>query len=211
MENELRCISHEIRNQVSICELYTKIVKRYLEQKNIQDESIDNAIDCVTRSLKLISNTLLDLRSLDNLDLKRCSIKNILKEGINLSLIYSQDKDIKISLHCDDDYDVCIDENKFLACIVNVIKNAIEAIEEKGEINIDVTSDKSKVSVKISNNGKPIEKGIDVFKEGLTTKKTGSGLGLAICKENLKMQNGEIRLNKSDKDFTEFEILIEKY
>lgn len=210
MENQLRCISHEIRNQVSICELYTSIIKKHLENKGVQDDTTDNALSCVIRSLKLISNTLLDLRSLDNFNPSRCDVKTLLKDSINLSIIYTQEKDIEISLHCPETCDVCIDENKFMACVINIIKNAIEAIDQKGKIDIDVKID-NKVNIILSNNGSPIPKGVDVFKEGFTTKKKGSGLGLAICKSNLEKQNGKLSLIKSDEKSTDFEIVLDKY
>ena len=211
MENQLRCISHEIRNQISICELYIRIIEKKLIQKGIKDMSLDNAVNCIEKSLKLMSNSLLDLRSADNFNPKRADIKELLKNGINMSFVYSEGKDIEISLHCTKTCDIYIDENKFLACIVNIIKNATEAIDEKGKIDIftDVADDK--VSVKILNNGKPIKKGSDIFKEGFTDKKTGNGLGLAICKEYLEKQDAILKLNKSDESGTEFEIILNKY
>lgn len=211
MENQLRCISHELRNHISICELYTCIIRKNLENRNIKDETLTNAIECIISSLKLMSNTLLDLRSLDNYEPKRVDVKSILKTGINMSFVYTEDKDIEILLHCSESCDVLVDENKFLACIVNIIKNAIEAIEKKGQIDLTVSISVDKVHIKISNNGKPIPKGIDVFKEGFTDKKTGSGLGLAICKDYLKKQNATIELIKSDETVTEFEIVLNKY
>ena len=211
MENELRCISHEIRNQVSVCELYSNIIKKKLELKGIKDESIDNALDCIIRSLKLISSNLLDLRALDNFQPKRCDVKTVLKDAVNLSIVYIEEKDIEISLHCENTCDIFTDENKLLACIVNIVKNAIEAIDKKGRIDINVKIIKEKVHILISNNGEAIPKGVDVFKEGFTTKKKGSGLGLAICKSNLEKQNGSLALVKSDDKITEFEIVLEKY
>jgi signal transduction histidine kinase len=244
MQNQARCIAHEIKNQISICELYSQIIKKHLEKDNIKNPLIDNALICITRALKIMANNLIDLKTLDNLQMKKCDLREILKDAINLSTVYIQDKDIKISLELEErraggqegkpfndsslsenlhvqqsDTDlspyrpialspyVYIDENKFLACIVNIIKNAVEAIEHKGEINVS-TYINDKVHIFISNNGEPIKDIKHIFDEGFTTKKTGSGLGLAICKEYLKEQNAELKLTKSNKDLTEFQITI---
>ena len=211
MDNDLRCISHEIRNQISVCELYTQIIKKTLEKENYKNKSIDNAINCISKSLKLIGNNLIDLKSIDNTVLKRCEIKEIIKEGINLSIVYIQDKDIKINLNCKNGCDVYVDENKFLGCVINIIKNAIEAIDKKGEINIDISEDNNTVNITISNDGKPIDKNADIFEKGYTTKKTGNGFGLAICRENIGLMNGNLKLIKSDSNSTEFLITIPKY
>ena len=211
MDNHARCIAHEIKNQISICELYSQIIKKHLEKNNIKNSSIDNAMICITRALKIMSNNLVDLKTLDNLCLKKCNIRDILKESVNLSTVYIQDKNIEISLSINDNVEIYIDENKFLACLINIIKNAIEAIEEKGEIHITETIEGDNVVIKISNNGKPITDSEHIFDEGFTTKKTGNGLGLAICKEYLKEQNATLKLSKSTKDITEFEITLPTY
>jgi len=205
-----RCIAHDIRNHLSICELYTEIIKKHSEKENIENKSINNALQCIKKSLKIIGNYLLDLKSLNNLKMDKYDLKTVVNEGVNLSKIYSHDKDIELTTDINETATIYIDENKFLACIVNIIKNAIEAIENKGKIKISTTLQDNNVSIKISNNGKPIsnEHRNQIFKEGYTTKPTGSGLGLYICKKNLEMQNAELRLNKSNEKETEFEIRL---
>lgn len=205
-----RCVAHEIRNHLSICEIYTQIIKRNLEQEGIENQSIDNALNCISKSLKIMCNSLIDLKSLNNIEQKECDIKTILEEGIKLSSVYIHDKEIKITADIKTNAKVFIDENKFLACIVNIIKNAIEAIDKKGKINVSLEIRSNNVHIKISNNGEPISalKQEEIFKEGYTTKPTGSGLGLHICANNLKAQNGILRLNTSTDEKTEFEIIL---
>ena len=205
-----RCISHEIRNHLSICEIYTQIIKKNLEDEGINNASINNALNCISKSIKIMCNSLLDLKSLNNLCPKKCDIKTILEEGVKLAEVYIHDKEINIKCDIKDTATVFIDDNKFLACIVNIIKNAIEAIDKKGKITVSLEIKKEKAIIKISNNGEAIskEKQQMIFTEGFTTKPTGSGLGLHICATNLKAQNAVLKLNKSTKDLTEFEIDI---
>lgn len=210
ISEQSRCIAHEIRNHISICELYTRIIKKNLENEGIENDSIDNAIKCITKSLKIMNNSLLDLKSLNNFSPEICDIQAVLQEGINLSTVYIGDKDIKINLDAKDTAPVYIDENKFLACVVNIIKNAIEAIHEKGRINIQLKI-QDKVVIKISNNGEQIKNPQEIFNVGFTTKQTGSGLGLHICANNLQAQNAELKLTQSTPEITEFEITLPVY
>lgn len=208
-----RCIAHEMRNHLSICELYTQIIKKNLEKEGIKNSSIENALNCINKSLKIMNNNLLDLKSLNNFSPKICSIKKILEEGIKLSQVYICEKDIKITSDLQTDANVYIDENKFLACIVNIIKNAIEAISKEGEIRISLQLADGKANIKISNNGEAIskEKQKAIFEEGFTTKPTGSGLGLHICANNLKVQNAILQLAESTPEKTIFEIVLPIY
>lgn len=208
-----RCIAHEMRNHLSICELYTQIIRKNLEKEGIKNPSIENALNCINKSLKIMNNNLLDLKSLNNFSPKICSIKKILEEGIKLSQVYICEKDIKITSDLQTDANVYIDENKFLACIVNIIKNAIEAISNDGEINVSLQLTDDKAHIKISNNGEAIseEKQKAIFEEGFTTKQTGSGLGLHICANNLKAQNAILKLIESTEEKTVFEIILLLY
>lgn len=210
IKEQSRCIAHEMRNHISICELYTQIIKKNLEKEGIQNTSLNNALNCINKSLKIMSNSLLDLKSLDNFNLKKVNIKKILEEGIKLATAYITDKKIKITSNINIDAEVFIDENKFLACIVNIIKNAIEAIKKEGKINVSLEIEGDYVHIKISNDGEPIsqEKQKSIFEEGFTTKPTGSGLGLHICANNLKAQNATLKLTKSTTEITEFEIIL---
>lgn len=210
IKEQSRCIAHEMRNHISICELYTQIIKKNLEKEGIQNTSLNNALNCINKSLKIMSNSLLDLKSLDNFNLKKVNIKKVLEEGIKLATAYISDKKIKITSNINIDAEVFIDENKFLACIVNIIKNAIEAIKKEGEINVSLEIEGDYVHIKISNDGEPIsqEKQKSIFEEGFTTKPTGSGLGLHICANNLKAQNATLKLTKSTTEITEFEIIL---
>lgn len=213
IKEQSRCIAHEMRNHISICELYTQIIKKNLEKEGIQNTSLNNALNCINKSLKIMSNSLLDLKSLDNFNLKKVNIKKILEEGIKLATAYISDKKIKITSNINIDAEVFIDENKFLACIVNIIKNAIEAIKKEGKINVSLEIEEDYIHIKISNNGEPIsqEKQKSIFEEGFTTKPTGSGLGLHICANNLKAQNATLKLTKSTDENTEFEIVLPIY
>lgn len=210
IKEQSRCIAHEMRNHISICELYTQIIKKNLEKEGIQNTSLNNALNCINKSLKIMSNSLLDLKSLDNFNLKKVNIKKILEEGIKLATAYISDKKIKITSNINIDAEVFIDENKFLACIVNIIKNAIEAIKKEGKINVSLEIEEDYIHIKISNDGEPIsqEKQKSIFEEGFTTKPTGSGLGLHICANNLKAQNATLKLTKSTTEITEFEIIL---
>ena len=210
IKEQSRCIAHEMRNHISICELYTQIIKKNLEKEGIQSTSLNNALNCINKSLKIMSNSLLDLKSLDNFNLKKVNIKKVLEEGIKLATAYITDKKIKITSNINIDAEVFIDENKFLACIVNIIKNAIEAIKKEGKINVSLEIEGDYIHIKISNDGEPIsqEKQKSIFEEGFTTKPTGSGLGLHICANNLKAQNATLKLTKSTTEITEFEIIL---
>ena len=210
LKNQARCISHEIRNQISISDVYCEIIRKHLQKNNVSIPSVDNALNCIQKSSQMINNSLLDLKALGNYEYKTLDLNSILLQGIELAKVYVHEKHIDILFEAEQNCIVSIDENKFLAALINLLKNAVEAIEIEGWIKIqtEVFSDFAKV--KISNNGEKIPQNFieRLFDEGQTTKNYGSGLGLFISKNNLKLMGADLNLIKSDNDSTVFEITV---
>lgn len=210
LEQQIRCVSHEIRNHLSICDMYSQIIKRNLEKSGIENSSIDNAINCIQNSVKIIGANLLDLKSLNNYAPKVVDLKNIVEKSAEMGKAYATEKDIDFEVFIKNSANIEIDDCRFLACLVNIIKNGIESIETRGKIQILAEVKEDFATIKIGNNGKPIpkEKQKEIFKHGYTTKKNGCGIGLALCKSFLENQNATITLAKSTKELTQFEIKI---
>jgi signal transduction histidine kinase len=83
--------------------------------------------------------------------------------------------------------------------IENLLKNALDTIEENGQIDIYVKHDKSSIMIDVKDNGKGISKKhlAHVFKPGFTTKKRGWGLGLSLSKRIIEQYHKGHLLVKS--------------
>ncbi len=85
--------------------------------------------------------------------------------------------------------------------IENLLKNALDAMEGKGKIAIEVQQLENKIHIDISDTGKGIaSKNVrKIFKPGFTTKKRGWGLGLSLSKRIIEQyHNGELFVKSSD-------------
>ncbi|WP_054637704.1 PAS domain-containing sensor histidine kinase [Thalassobacillus sp. C254] len=75
---------------------------------------------------------------------------------------------------------------------LNIFKNAIEAIDGNGKVDIELTVDNNWVTVFVKDNGRGIPLSL-VNKIGdpfFSTKEEGTGLGLSICKTIIKEHQG---------------------
>lgn len=95
----------------------------------------------------------------------------------------------------------------------NIIKNAVDALEniEDKEISIVITKEINQLKIIIENNGTEIPSDImdKIFNPFFSTKpKTGTGLGLAICKRIAENYNGKLRIETSIDKKTQFVILF---
>jgi signal transduction histidine kinase len=83
----------------------------------------------------------------------------------------------------------------------NLSKNAVDSMEGKGELNINVSNDSKYVYIDFRDSGKGIPKSKlkTVFKPGYTTKKRGWGLGLSLVKRIIEgYHKGKIFVKNSE-------------
>ena len=216
----IRHISHEVKNQLSICDLYAEIITKYCVKNDISDETILNSVKSIKNALIMAGNSMLELKSTYSFELSEWNLAELLSEAVELAKVYGLKKGVGVNLGVnngvnlgadvttDDKVIVSVDKNIFIGVIINLIKNACEAFENEKEKNVNVSCklEDKKVKIIVSNNAKPIENPDKIFEEGVTTKASGSGLGLYISKTNIEKMSGKLRLLKSDSVSTDFEI-----
>ncbi|OSZ80160.1 histidine kinase [Chitinophagaceae bacterium IBVUCB2] len=98
--------------------------------------------------------------------------------------------------------------------IENLLKNALDAMEGKGRIVVDINDEKTSITIDVSDTGKGISKQniANVFKPGFTTKKRGWGLGLSLSRRIIQQYHkGQIFVKKSEAGKgTTFRIVLKK-
>jgi signal transduction histidine kinase len=95
-------------------------------------------------------------------------------------------KNVKISLnHSEKDFEVFINKPLFEWVLENLIRNALDAMQGEGSIEIEANSiEPNYIAIDLKDNGKGIPEHLHskIFDPGFTTKKRGWGLGLSLCK-----------------------------
>ena len=217
-----RTVAHEIKNQLSICDLYTEIIRKTCAKQGINDEGITNAIKCLSKAVKMANNSLISLKSTEKAIIKQLKLKDLINSVQNLTKVYFDSKNVEYIVENNADIKIPVDENKFVAAIINLVKNASEAFNKEGDelgmvsngetpyVKVKTEEKEDFAVVRISNNAGKIENPENIFKEGYTTKSTGSGLGLMICKKSIEEVYGKLELETNTDEKTEFVITIGK-
>ncbi len=97
------------------------------------------------------------------------------------------------------------DRDKILIVFVNVILNAVQAMEEKGgRISISIDEKKSDVLINFENSGPAIHDDVlpKLFEPLFTTRLKGTGLGLSICKNIIGQHEGGISVSQMPVTFS---------
>jgi len=96
---------------------------------------------------------------------------------------------------------VDLNEQLFSWTIENLVKNAIDAMRGKGDLQVEISKTDKLVLINVSDTGKGLAKNQfnTIFEPGFTTKKRGWGLGLSLAKRIIEdYHNGKIKVLNSD-------------
>lgn len=199
-----RQVAHEIKNQLSILDIYTRIF-----EKKTGDTEITEPIK---KSIALIRSQLNQFKNIDVINLQERDIRPILMDVIKTYSNLLKEKNNKI-IFIDEmtgvETNAFIDEEKFGMVVSNIIKNAHDATEND-EIIVKLVQINETIKISFINHGpmiKPINKE-KIFERGYTTKSDGWGVGLAVCKKFIGSQFGTLDLEKSDDKETIFTLSL---
>ena len=202
--NNVKQIAHEIKNQLSILDIYTRI----FEKKTGDLETAEP----IKKSIQLIKSQIEQFKNIDVVNLQERNIKAIIQESIKMYSGILKEKNNKIIL-IDEmpgfEANSFVDEEKFAIVINNIIKNAHDSTNND-EIIVKLSQIEEKIRISIINHGEMIEKENQdrIFETGYTTKKDGWGVGLSVCKKFIGSQFGTFELAKSDENETIFSITL---
>ena len=191
-------IGHDLRNPLSgiknAAYFLKKKGKAIPESQSI--EMLETIDTCVNYSNKIVSD-LLDYSREIHLELKECSLKNLILES--LAMVNVPEK-VEVVNHIINDSPVNVDQDKIKRVFINLIKNGIEAMPNVGKLTIDSKEANGHVEICFADTGVGIPDEIlsKLFTPLFTTKAQGMGFGLAICKRIIEAHGGTITVKTAN-------------
>ena len=206
--NLARKLAHEIKNPLTPIQLTIDRLKdKYSEKMNMgEKKDYKEYLNIINKQIKIIENLVnqfSDFARMPKPILKDNDLVQIIKD--NVKLLKEFDNKIKIIFDPKSKKVIFNSDFEQLSRVIfNLIKNAIESIQEKvvkknnykGIINIQLYDNIDEIKIVIIDNGK----GFGIFTDNIknilnpyfTTKANGTGLGLAIVNKIINDHNGSI-------------------
>jgi len=210
-ETVARKLAHEIKNPLTPIQLSIDRLREKYSEK-LKDENNE-----FTKYLETINRQIIDIKKLvDEFSgfarmpspiLKKINILDVLNRSIEFYKMSHKNFHLNLKGDLKKKYFIQGDSDQLYRAFLNLIKNSMEAIEEKkekdsnllGKIDVEIFRNNEYIVIKMLDNGTGFKDTKDVLKPYYTTKKDGTGLGLPIVSKIINEHNGDIKFVKNSK------------
>lgn len=192
-------VAHEIKNPLTPMKLNIQHLERQLAAEDADVNELKPRIKEITRNIisqiQSLNNIASDFSKFSqpvNQEFESVSLNSLIK---SVGDLYRHDEDTSIITELPS-HNLIVDgvNDELRRVIINMVKNAFEAMPEGGEIKIRCYTQRQSAFIEIEDDGEGIseEDKSKIFVPNFSTKSSGTGLGLAICKKIVEVHKGSI-------------------
>ncbi|MEN1785840.1 MAG: ATP-binding protein [Bacteroidota bacterium] len=207
----IRVLTHEIMNTITpITSISESILKYYQAPEGGTVSQLEgDKIQSAAKGLEVIKrqgNDLMDFvqsyrsfLSVPKPDKAIVSAKALI-DKVKVLMQREHGKDTIISWECEPDaLELFLDEKQITQVLINLVKNALHALENEKEGKIQVAAiqdDHGKKMIKVSDNGAGIPDDLidEIFVPFFTTKDKGTGIGLSLSRQIMQLHGGSLKV-----------------
>ncbi len=207
-------IAHELNNPLGVVIMYSNLLLEECSENSDMRDDLRLIVEQANRCKKIVSG-LLSFSRKDQVSMSVVDAEALVGKSIK-AVLFKPNIHVKTNISLENP-SLMVDEEQMIQVISNLLKNAVEAMPNGGDINIKML-DKNRdiyIYVKDSGNGIPKNHLDKVFEPFFTTKESGkgTGLGLPTIYGIIKMHKGQINVtSNTDLDAgptgTQFEIIL---
>lgn len=200
-------IAHEVRNPLTSIFGFIQLLR---ENKYLKEEYIEVIFSEIDR-INLVLSEMLVLAKPQVISFEKIDLNQTIHHVFALVSSEANMKSVNLTNQLPSrPIWVYGEENRLKQVFINIIKNAIEAMESGGSIEIYQDQKNEFVSIYVKDNGPGISKEIiDMLGQPFyTSKEKGTGLGLTVCFKIIETHRGKIHITSEVGVGTTFEVIL---
>ena len=208
-------MAHEIKNPLGSIGIHIQLMQKALNRdENCEKDFFNKNLNIISEEVERLNSIVVDflfaVRPMD-VSLKEKCLAGLMQETLELVQPELAEEDIELEVDYEEDVPmVQIDEKLMKQAVLNIIKNAMNAMPGGGHLAVSIFRENDNVVLIIKDDGDgiPEENMNKIFEPYFTTKDFGSGLGLTLVYKIIKEHDGEIQLKSKVGVGTSFIIKI---
>lgn len=209
-------LAHELNQPLSAITSYLRGAATLLKSGQVDTERIRDALDrSAVQALRAgdIIKRLREFVAKGETQHAREEPAVLLEEAAALALVGAKEQGVRVSLRCDRDLpDILVDKIQVQQVALNLVRNAIEAMESSSRrelvLTVDRQGDFAHFSVADTGTGITPEIAAHLFQPFVTSKVNGMGVGLSICRTIIEAHGGRIAASPNAGGGTVFEFTL---
>ena len=207
-------IGHELANPLNSISLALQVLElRVAKISTAQEaEKVVPNVAKIRDEVSRLNNLLLDFRAFarrETFRFRQTALGELIDEVIELEAPRLANEKVALEKDFPDDLpEVVIDRDKLKQVLLNLCRNAAEAMPDGGKITVKASASEKGVALEISDTGSGIPHDTDIFEPFFTTKKEGTGLGLTIVRQIIARHGGQITFRSQPGKGTTFRIIL---
>lgn len=203
--------AHEVANPLSGLSASLRFVENDLEEKDFDVPFLRATVQGAMREVDRLVTLLNEFRSLavpQRLDLKLTDFQEIIEEILASEKLVYRAAGITVKTDFESLPMIRIDPAKIKQVVLNLCKNAVEAMRGGGCLMVKAYLSELMVVLEISDDGIGVAHGVNIFELFKTTKPGGSGLGLPVAQQIISAHNGLINYTTEAGQGTTFKVCL---
>ncbi len=190
-------LAHEIGNPLNGMSTTVQVLERYLaKHHHLMDDTLIATVQNMKHEIRRLQSLLHEWRALarpQQLDLQPTSLAAVVADVLRAQAPYYAEQHVHFEQAIPPELPaVIVDREKLVQVLLNLCKNAVEAMPQGGTLTVHGSHTDGQVSLAISDTGVGIPERLNVFEPFTTTKASGTGLGLAIVQQIVAAHGGTI-------------------
>ena len=209
-----RTIAHEVRNPLTNINLAAEQLKSEIQADYESTGFLFEMINRNSNRINQLISDLLNSTKFSELNFTKVSVNELLDETLNEAKDRVALTDVKvIKKYSDDICDLSVDMDKIKIAVLNIIINALEAMENKpgSQLILETKGEDGKCKIIISDNGTGMDEQAlgRLFEPYFTSKPNGNGLGLTNTQNIILNHKGDISVKSKKGGGTAFTISLD--
>src|ERR1051325_1288065 len=188
--------AHEIANPLNGLSGSLQLVADVLADSDFHNPILRETIDAANQEIQRLTSLLRDYRSLarpQTLNFQASSLRQMVEQVLAPNIQNYRNSGITVTLEFDENLPlVQLDQEKIKQVILNLCKNAVEAMPKGGFLTVRGYLSSAYVVLEFNDTGEGIPEGFEPFHLFKTTKPEGTGLGLSIVQQIISDHHGTV-------------------